>query len=307
MSNPCSTNFWWSNIRKEQTLTCETLFEDVIDNWWCKRWLRKPLWLRRQETSVTDGVIWRCGCTRSGAPRLLPSRAQFFEPLLLRMWGLKFCTLLYFDSHFRTWMLLWWGSRTYVLKSCLILITSEYSSAAEMCQKLKWGQVTEGDLGLWPQFVTRLWFRYIDPTQVFSVLCNPDKIGGLLGFTWACIMSSLSESVSIVVGHTIPITTPEIFPKLFACNISQRLVIADRQGSVTRWLLFLLRLQPEFDRLCTGAPRLCVHIQLKPCDQELPHLAVSIWWHLNHLCCRVFVNNFPFDLPLPFFWATCIW
>ena len=86
-------------------------------------------------------------------------------------------------------MLLWWGSRTYVLKSCLILITSEYSNAAEMCQKLKWGQVTEGDLGLWPQFVTRLWFRYIDPTQVFSVLCNPDKIGGLLGFTWACIVT----------------------------------------------------------------------------------------------------------------------
>ena len=189
MSNPCSTNYWWSNIRKERTLTCGTLFEDVIDNWWCKRWLRKPLWLRRQETSVTDGVIWRCGCTRSGAPRLLPTRAQFFEPLLLRMWGLKFCTLLYFDSHFRTWMLLWWGSRTYVLKSCLILITSEYSSAPEICQKLKWGQVTEGDLGLWPQFVTRLWFHYIDPTQVFSVLCNPDKIGGLLRFTWARIVS----------------------------------------------------------------------------------------------------------------------
>ena len=175
MSNPCSTNFWWSNIRKEQTLTCETLFEDVIDNWWCKRWLRKPLWLRRQETSVTDGVIWRCGCTRCGA-RLLPPRAQFFKPLLLRMWGLRFYTLLmYIERYFRMWMLLWWGSRTYVLKSCLILITSEYSSAAEMCQKLKWGQVTEGDLGLWPQFVTRLWFRYIDPTQVFSVLCNQTK------------------------------------------------------------------------------------------------------------------------------------
>ena len=159
----------------ERTLTCGTLFEDVIDNWWCKRWLRKPLWLRRQETSVTDGVIWRCGCTRCGA-RLLPSRALFFRPLLLRMWGLRFYTLLmYIERYFRTWMLLWWGSRTYVLKSCLILITSEYSSAPEICQKLKWGQVTEGDLGLWPQFVTRLWFRYIDPTQVFSVLCNPDK------------------------------------------------------------------------------------------------------------------------------------
>ena len=160
-------------------------------------------------------------------------------------------------------MLLWWGSRTYVLKSCLILITSEYSNAAEMCQKLKWGQVTEGDLGLWPQFVTRLWFRYIDPTQVFSVLCNPDKIGGLLGFTWACIVSSFPESVTTVVGQTIPIRTPEIFPKLFACNISQRLVIADRQGSVTRWLLFLFRLQPEFDRLCTGASRLCVNRSTK--------------------------------------------
>ena len=161
-------------------------------------------------------------------------------------------------------MLLWWGSRTEHMSPRVVSSWSQGYSTTEMCQKLKWGQVTEGDLGLWPQFVTRLWFRCIDPTQVFSVLCNPDKIGRLLGLTWACIVSSFPESVTIVVGRTIPIRTPEIFPKLFACNISQRLVIIDRQISVTRWLLFLLRLQPEFDRLCTGALRLCVNRSTKP-------------------------------------------
>ena len=94
-------------------------------------------------------------------------------------------------------------------------------------------------------------FRFMQPRQNRRITWIHLSVYRVF-FVWASYKSCWIDN-----------TIHKIFPKLFACNISQRLVIIDRQGSVTRWLLFLLRLQPEFDRLCTGAPRLCVNRSTK--------------------------------------------
>ena len=56
--------------------------------------------------------------------------------------------------------------------------------------------------GGWLRIVATICYKALVPlywshTSLFRFMQPRQKIGGLLGFTWACIMSSLSESVSI--------------------------------------------------------------------------------------------------------------